>query len=129
MCLSVRGTNWSPDQPGRLCQELGPGVTCCLPCPITDWVYPDYFQTGSDVASWVSVVGAICCVFLLISYAALPTEKTGRHYLSISIVSAVFLMHVSFPPSLSPPSPGLILMRSAARLHHPAGGTAGPVRE
>lgn len=98
--LPISGLTGGPDIPGRLCQELKPGLSCCLPCPITDWVYADYFQTSSDVASWVSVVGAICCVFLLLSYAVLPVEKTGRHYLSISIVSAVIFMHVSSFQSL-----------------------------
>lgn len=86
---------------GRICQELIEGLSCCLPCPITDWMYADYFNTTSDVASWLSVVGLICLVFLLLSYAFLPAEKTGRHYLSISIVCAIVFMHVSFYPFLS----------------------------
>src|SRR5690554_4382349 len=81
---------------GRLCQQLGANITCCLPCPITDWVYPDAFNTLSEVADWASVVGALCCVSLLLSYAFLPVESTNRHYLSISIVIAVILMNVSF---------------------------------
>lgn len=58
-------------------------------------MYADYFNTSSDVASWVSVVGIIALGFLLLSYAFLPVDKTGRHYLSISIVCAVSFMHVS----------------------------------
>lgn len=81
---------------GRLCQQLGANITCCLPCPITDWVYPDAFNTLSEVADWASVVGALCCVSLLLSYAFLPVESTNRHYLSISIVIAVILMNLGF---------------------------------
>lgn len=94
--LVERETNRTLAIEARLCQEIAGGLTCCLPCPITDWVYADYFDTSSDVASWVSVVGIIACAFLLLSYAFLPVEKTGRHYLSISIVCAVVFMHVSF---------------------------------
>lgn len=85
-----------------MCQPLTDDLTCCLPCPITDWVYPDSFSTLSDVASWISVVGTVACLFLLVSYAFLPVEKTNRHYLSISIVSAVAIMNVSLFYLLSP---------------------------
>lgn len=40
-------------------------------------------------------MSAIACVFLLLSYIFLPVEKTGRHYLNISIVCAIVLMNVS----------------------------------
>lgn len=84
---------------GRLCQVITKDLTCCLPCPVTDWVYPNYFNTLSTVANWLSVVGALCCVFLLLSYAFLPVDKTLRHYLSISIVSAVVFMNVRHSPA------------------------------
>jgi hypothetical protein len=25
---------------GRFCAPVGPGVVCCLPCPMTDFLYP-----------------------------------------------------------------------------------------
>lgn len=80
---------------GRICQKLSEDVTCCLPCPSTEWLYPSHFSTLSDVANWISVVSAVACVFLLVSYIFLPVEKTGRHYLNISIVCAVMFMNVS----------------------------------
>ncbi|CAI4213740.1 unnamed protein product [Parascedosporium putredinis] len=67
---------------GRLCQPLSADLTCCLPCPVTDWVYPESFNTMSTVANWLSVVAAVCNVFLLLSYAVLPVDKTHRHYLT-----------------------------------------------
>lgn len=63
---------------------------------MSDWVYPDYFKTLTDVANWVSLFSVLCCVFLLISWAFLPVEKTNRHYLSICLTVAVLLMNVSF---------------------------------
>ncbi|KAK5663656.1 hypothetical protein OQA88_4087 [Cercophora sp. LCS_1] len=63
---------------------------------MTDWAYPDEFQTVGLGAQWVSVIGVVCCVFLLLSWAALPVEKTFRHYLSISLTTAVLLMSLGF---------------------------------
>ncbi|KAK1769536.1 hypothetical protein QBC33DRAFT_576725 [Phialemonium atrogriseum] len=81
---------------GRLCQSLGGGITCCLPCPLTDFTYPDSFQTMSLAADWISVVSTACCAFLLLSWTFLPVEKTHRHYLSICLTVAVVLMNLGF---------------------------------
>ncbi|KAL1868052.1 hypothetical protein VTK73DRAFT_3853 [Phialemonium thermophilum] len=81
---------------GRFCQALLPNLTCCLPCPLTDWAYPESFKTMGTAADWVSVAGTVCCVFLLLSWAFLPVEKTHRHYLSICLTSAVVLMNLGF---------------------------------
>lgn len=64
---------------------------------MTDWVYPDSFNTLGLVAEWIAVVGTICCVFLLLSWIFLPVEKTHRHYLSICLTTGVGLMNVSVP--------------------------------
>jgi hypothetical protein len=62
---------------------------------MTDWVYPDSFNSVGLAAEWVAVFSTICCVFLLVSWAALPVEKTHRHYLSICLTLAVLMMNVS----------------------------------
>ncbi|KAI0482311.1 hypothetical protein GGR56DRAFT_180341 [Xylariaceae sp. FL0804] len=81
---------------GRLCQEFSPGVSCCLPCPMTDWAYPDTFNTATGAANWVTVVGMSGCAFLILSWIFLPVEKTHRHYLSISLTIAVIFMNLGF---------------------------------
>lgn len=81
--------------PGRLCQDLGK-FTCCLPCPMTDWVYPESFNTLGLVAEWIAVVSTALCGFLLLSWAVLPVEKTSRHYLSVCLTSGVLLMNLGF---------------------------------
>lgn len=81
---------------GRICSDLPTGVTCCLPCPLTKWAYPDSFQTISTAANWVAVVSTVCCLFLLVSWAVLPVDKTFRHYLSISLTTAVAFMNLGF---------------------------------
>ncbi|KAK4042428.1 hypothetical protein C8A01DRAFT_33500 [Parachaetomium inaequale] len=80
---------------GRLCQPFN-GITCCLPCPMTDWAYPDSFQTMTTAANWVAVASTVCCVFLLLSWAVLPVEKTYRHYLSICLTIGVMFMNLGF---------------------------------
>lgn len=89
---------------GRLCSEVQ-GLVCCLPCPMTDWVYPDNFSTLTMIADWINVVGMACCIFLLLSWAFLPIEKTNRHYLSICLCCAVVLMNLGFivPLAANPP--------------------------
>jgi len=84
---------------GRLCRKLGlkqDAPTCCLPCPMTDWAYPDSFNTLGVAAQWVAVGSTVCCVFLLASWAFLPVEKTYRHYLSICLTTAVLFMNLGF---------------------------------
>ena len=61
---------------------------------MTDWAYPDSFNTLGVAAQWVAVGSTVCCVFLLASWAFLPVEKTYRHYLSICLTTAVLFMNV-----------------------------------
>jgi hypothetical protein len=62
---------------------------------MTDWAYPDSFKTVGLAAEWIAVVSTVCCAFLLLSWAVLPVDKTFRHYLSISLTTAVLFMNVS----------------------------------
>lgn len=78
-----------------MCESLSSTLSCCLPCPVTDWVYPDSFQSLGTAAGWVAVVSTVCVVFLLASWAFLPVEKTNRHYMSICLTIAVVFMNVS----------------------------------
>ncbi|GAW18262.1 hypothetical protein ANO14919_077360 [Xylariales sp. No.14919] len=80
---------------GRLCSNLT-GASCCLPCPLTDWVYPDNFKTATQSADWINVAGMVGCGFLLLSWVVLPVERTHRHYLSICLTVAVVFMNLGF---------------------------------
>jgi hypothetical protein len=79
---------------GRFCSDLLP-IECCLPCPSTEWLYPDNFNTITDSANWINVASAICSVFLVASFAFLPVEKTHRHYLSVCLAIGTLVMSVS----------------------------------
>ncbi|CAK7208176.1 hypothetical protein SBRCBS47491_000003 [Sporothrix bragantina] len=80
---------------GRLCSNLT-GTTCCLPCPLNEWVYPDSFHTLGVATDWVAVASTFCCVFLLLSWLFLPVDKTYRHYLSICLTVGVTFMNLGF---------------------------------
>lgn len=47
--------------------------------------------TGS---TYLNLVGVTCCVFLLLSFAALSVEYTNRHYLSVCLVTAILILQV-----------------------------------
>ncbi|KAK5990684.1 hypothetical protein PT974_08953 [Cladobotryum mycophilum] len=81
---------------GRVCQTITNNLHCCLPCPMSDWVYPDNFNSVVDAVDWIAVVSVICCVLLLLSWAFLPVEKTNRHYLSICFTIGILLMNLGF---------------------------------
>ncbi|KAK6379170.1 hypothetical protein LTR81_027778 [Elasticomyces elasticus] len=90
---------------GRFCAPvtgLLPGnPTCCLPCPITDWVYSENFNTLGTVAEWLNVVGLILLSFMLVSYVVLPAQKTRSHYLSICLIVSVMMIALGFTIPLS----------------------------
>ncbi|EMD94501.1 hypothetical protein COCC4DRAFT_204379 [Bipolaris maydis ATCC 48331] len=81
---------------GRFCAPYGTNGVCCLPCPLTDFLYPESFNTTYQVAEALNVVGLCCLVFLLISYIFLPAEKTRRHYLSYCLIIAAIFMALGF---------------------------------
>ncbi|KAG6012736.1 hypothetical protein E4U54_007317 [Claviceps lovelessii] len=60
------------------------------------WIYPDSFNILATTANWVAAGSAICCVYLLASWAALPVDKTNRHYLSVCLTFGVLLMNLGF---------------------------------
>ncbi|KAF2754245.1 hypothetical protein EJ05DRAFT_489477 [Pseudovirgaria hyperparasitica] len=83
---------------GRFCASLDDAGTiqCCLPCPATDYLYPETFSIAHKVAEALSVAGVVFCVFLLASFIVLPAEKTRRHYLSYGLVIGVLLLSLGF---------------------------------
>ncbi|KAJ9664940.1 hypothetical protein H2201_004992 [Coniosporium apollinis] len=83
---------------GRLCSPFPPGsnLTCCLPCPIQDYVYPDNFASKLKIAQYCSIPSLLACAFLLFSFVFLPPEKSQRHYLSVGLLISVLLITISF---------------------------------
>ncbi|KAL8905531.1 MAG: hypothetical protein Q9171_006627 [Xanthocarpia ochracea] len=85
--------------PGRFCApvpSLGGTIECCLPCPVTSWIYSDGFHTTPKASNWLNVAGMVCTVSLVISFLALPVEKTSRHYLTVCFIVAVCILQLGF---------------------------------
>ena len=72
------------------------GLTCCLPCPLTDWVFADDFEKQIPAANYVAIVSLICTTLLLLTFAVLPEEKSHRHYLSVGVTVSLLLLSLAF---------------------------------
>jgi hypothetical protein len=84
---------------GRFCApvpQIGRDLICCLPCPITDFLYPEEFQTYYRVAEGLNVAGLVALLFLLISFMCLPAEKTRKHYLSYCLIIGIGFLTLGF---------------------------------
>ena len=57
-------------------------------------MYADGFEQRTEVGNWVNVAAMFSTLFILISYAVLPTKWTSRHYLSVCLALGVFFMEV-----------------------------------
>ncbi|KAL8840327.1 MAG: hypothetical protein Q9170_001342 [Blastenia crenularia] len=85
--------------PGRFCAPVPSArgsIECCLPCPVSDWIYSDNFKTTPKVANWLNVVGLVCTVSLLISFIVLPVQRTSRHYLTVCFIVAICILQLGF---------------------------------
>lgn len=54
------------------------------------------FKTYNIIAAWLNVAGFALLLFLLLSYAFLPKQKTRSHYLSVSLIIAVVFLNLGF---------------------------------
>ncbi|KAL4814772.1 hypothetical protein BDW67DRAFT_192006 [Aspergillus spinulosporus] len=82
---------------GRWCQPLLVGnetVSCCFPCPFTDWQYSDGLSNG--MVPWLALVVLVFVVIGALTYILLPAEDTRRHYLVISPLMGFVFMPLAF---------------------------------
>lgn len=85
------------DTPGRFCGQISDTLSCCLPCPLVRWLYPDWLFRSAEIAGWFNVPALVCQVFLLLTFAVLPLEKKGRgRYMSVGLCVSLGLLEVSF---------------------------------
>ncbi|KAK7182119.1 hypothetical protein DPSP01_008274 [Paraphaeosphaeria sporulosa] len=81
---------------GRFCAPIPNLGDCCLPCPATDYIYPDDFKKWYRAAEALNLAGLVCMVFLLVSFICLPAEQTRRHYLSYCLIVAAMFLALGF---------------------------------
>ena len=80
---------------GRFCGPFTKDLYCCLPCPLEQWVYSDAFKSRANVAYWFNVPALAAQVFLLVTFAVLPAEKSRVHYMSVGLCCALMMLEVS----------------------------------
>ncbi|KAK5133052.1 hypothetical protein LTR08_008257 [Meristemomyces frigidus] len=81
---------------GRFCANITEGMACCLPCPITDWVFANEFKKRAPIASYISVASFVVNILLLLTFLVLPEEKSHRHYLSIGVTVSLLMLSLAF---------------------------------
>ncbi|OAX77950.1 hypothetical protein ACJ72_07745 [Emergomyces africanus] len=90
---------------GRWCEQVPIGsngnVSCCLPCPLANWIYPDEFMAKTKIANWTAVAIFTLNCLLLLSFAVLPVKWTHRHYLSVCLTIGIVFMELSFIVALA----------------------------
>lgn len=78
---------------GRFCETVG-DVTCCLPCPLADWRYPDGVDSKTTAVGWLGVALLPLTAFLLLSWAVLPVKFTNRNYITVCFTLAVVCLQI-----------------------------------
>ncbi|KAK4542422.1 hypothetical protein LTR36_006879 [Oleoguttula mirabilis] len=81
---------------GRFCANIADGLTCCLPCPITEWVFKDEFKSQAPVANYISIVSFVCNILLLLTFLVLAEEQSHRHYLSVGVTVSLLMLSLAF---------------------------------
>lgn len=102
------------DVKGRICATLPNkvGITCCLPCPAADWLYPDGkhnirdthaelsradcldFYAMTRIPGFIALASIGFSAFLLFAFIVLPAEITKRHYLNTCLLVSVIVLEV-----------------------------------
>ncbi|KAL3478511.1 hypothetical protein BJX99DRAFT_104714 [Aspergillus californicus] len=88
---------------GRWCQPYRVGdevVSCCFPCPFTDWRYSDDFN--ADIVPWIGLAVLVLMIISGLTYIVLPTSDTQRHYLTSSPLMGFIFMSIAFIIPLGP---------------------------
>ncbi|KAL4877427.1 hypothetical protein BJY04DRAFT_222176 [Aspergillus karnatakaensis] len=89
--------------PGRWCTPYtvdDETLSCCFPCPFTDYRYPN--GTAAEIVPWIGLAVLILMVISALTYILLPTSETQRHYLTSSPLAGFIFMSVAFIIPLGP---------------------------
>ncbi|KAL4810670.1 hypothetical protein BDV18DRAFT_398 [Aspergillus unguis] len=69
-------------------------ISCCFPCPFTDWQYSTGFH--ENVVPWIALVVLILMFIAALTFILLPVEDTLRHYLTSSPLMGFIFMSIAF---------------------------------
>lgn len=85
----------------RFCAAPNPALLCCLPCPLSEWVFSDTFEHQVPIANYISIGAFVLNCLLLLTFGLLPEEKSHRHYLSMGLTLSLLLLSIAFIIPLS----------------------------
>ncbi|KAL4937819.1 hypothetical protein BDV06DRAFT_215606 [Aspergillus oleicola] len=89
---------------GRWCTPFTVGdetVSCCFPCPFTQWQYTDGVNSA-DMVPWIAVGVLVLMVISALTFIVLPASDTQRHYLTSSPLMGFIFMSIAFIIPLGP---------------------------
>ncbi|KAL4793033.1 hypothetical protein BDV19DRAFT_380353 [Aspergillus venezuelensis] len=89
---------------GRWCTPYDVGdetISCCFPCPFTQWQYTDGIN-AADIVPWIAVGVLVLMVISALTFILLPTSDTQRHYLTSSPLMGFIFMSIAFIIPLGP---------------------------
>lgn len=79
-------------------------ISCCLPCPATDWTYSLSFATTTRVGNVLALCSLIFAAFLMLTSVALPVETTRMDFTSTGLVASQMLLSLALAlPLVSAP--------------------------
>ncbi|KAF2150308.1 hypothetical protein K461DRAFT_244022 [Myriangium duriaei CBS 260.36] len=92
-----RDVTFSTD-PRRFClpDGMAGNRSCCLPCPLTQWVFDDAYEKVTHAASAGGGASVALLVFVLLSYAVLPASSTDRNYFKVHLAFSALLIAIAW---------------------------------
>ena len=87
------------DIQGRFCVYLtqhNSTTSCCLPCPVTRWIYSDQFPEKLQAANYMAVPSLASSLFLLCTYVVGWKRNGTQSYWTIGLTASLSLVTISF---------------------------------
>ena len=69
-------------------------TSCCLPCPVTDWIYYDDYSNWTTAAELLAALGLVLMIFMLLSIHVLPARETRTSFLTVCITVSGVLLNI-----------------------------------
>lgn len=84
---------------GRFCfhlKENNSSATCCVPCPVTGWIYSDRYPEKLRAASYVAVFSLLCTLFVLCTLLVGWKKNGIQAYWTIGLAASLSLLTTAF---------------------------------
>ena len=95
------------DVQGRFCFRLTQDyvvTTCCVPCPVTEWIYSEQFPGKLQAANYMAVFSLTCSLFLLCTLLIGWKNNGVQSYWTVGLTASLSLITFAFTIPLSSPT-------------------------